>query len=80
MCKNLYNLLETVTSNTNWNDISNDGKQARAVFTTICLAFEYEADTAATDGMLLDLYNNYIDGNYDINYLTFETYMVEHII
>ncbi len=76
----LYNLLETVTRNTNWNDFRTDGEQARAVFTTICLALDYEADTAVTDGILLKLYNDYIDGVCNINYEMFENYMVENII
>lgn len=80
MYKQLYNLLETVTDNTNWNDIKADGKQARAVFTTICLMFDYEADTAATDGILQKLYCEYIEGIYNISYATFENYMIEDIV
>lgn len=76
----LYNLLETVTGNTNWNDFRTDGEQARAVFTTICLVFDYEADTAATDGILQMLYNDYIGGNCNISYATFENYMIENIV
>lgn len=80
MKEELFNLLETVTDNTNWNDFKADGTQARAVFTTICLAFDYEVDTAETDELLQNLYCEHIDGIYNISYATFENYMIEDIV
>lgn len=54
-------------------------KQARAIFTTICLVGYIDADTAECDNMLLNLYNEAAMENL-IEYNDFEAFMIELIV
>lgn len=54
-------------------------KQARAIFTTMCLVGYIDADTAECDNILLNLYNEAIGENV-MKYDDFEMFMVELIV
>lgn len=54
-------------------------KQARAIFTTICLIGYIDADTAECDNILLRLYNE-TDVRLIMSYDNFEMFMVELIV
>lgn len=55
-------------------------RQARAIFTTICLAENIDADTAACDIILQDLYYSADIATLDIGYDEFKNYMVKLIV
>lgn len=79
MKEKLFEYLETFMIQNNWFD-EYIPKQARAIFTTICLVGNIDADTAACDNMLLELYNKADMKTIDISYDDFEEYMIELII
>lgn len=54
-------------------------KQARAIFTTMCLVGYIDADTAECDNILLSLYNETIGENV-MSYDEFEMFMIELIV
>lgn len=79
MKNELLNYLENFMIQNNWLD-EYTPKQVRAIFTTICLVGNIDADTATCDNMLLKLYNNADMESIDISYGDFEDYMVELIV
>lgn len=79
MKKELFEYLENFMIQNNWLD-EYTPKQARSIFTTICLIGNIDADTAACDNMLLELYNKADMESIDISYDDFEEYMVELIV
>lgn len=79
MKNELFNYLEDFMIQNNWLD-EYMPKQARAIFTTICLVENIDADTAACDNMLLELYNKADIECCDISYDDFEEYMIELIV
>lgn len=79
MKKELFEYLENYMIQNNWLD-EYTLKQARAIFTTICLVGNIDADTAACDNMLLELYNKADMESIDISYDDFENYMVKLIV
>lgn len=79
MNNKLFKYLENFMIQNNWLD-EYTPKQARAVFTTICLVKNIDADTGACDDMLLELYNKADMESIDISYEDFENYMVELIV
>jgi len=79
MKEQLFKYLEDFMIQNNWLD-EYTSKQARAVFTTICLVGDIYADTATCDNMLLKLYNKADIKSCDISYDDFEGYMVELIV
>ena len=70
--------LEQFLIQNNWDD-SYTKEQARAIFTTICLVENIDADTAECDGILVHLY---IKAGIDelCSYDEFDNYMVELIV
>ena len=79
MKEQLFDYLENFMIQNNWLD-GYAPKQARAVFTTICLVGNIDADTAACDNILLELYNKAdMEGIY-IDYDDFEEFMIELIV
>lgn len=79
MKKELFEYLGNFMIQNNWLD-EYTPKQARAIFTTICLIENIDADTAVCDNMLLELYNKADMESIDINYDDFEDYMMELIV
>lgn len=79
MEEKLFKYLKDFMIQNNWLD-EYTPKQARAIFTTICLIGNIDADTAACDNMLLELYNKADIESVDINYDDFESFMVELIV
>lgn len=79
MEEKLFKYLKDFMIQNNWLD-EYTLKQARAIFTTICLIGNIDADTAACDNMLLELYNKADIESVDINYDDFESFMVELIV
>lgn len=79
MKEQLFNYLENFMIQNNWLD-EYTPKQARAIFTTICLVGNIDADTAACDNMLLELYNKADIKSIDISYDDFEEFMIELIV
>lgn len=79
MKKQLFEDLEDFMIQNNWLD-EYTSKQARAIFTTLCLVGNIDADTAACDNMLLELYNKADMESIDISYDEFEEYMIELIV
>lgn len=79
MKNELFKCLENFMIQNNWFD-EYTPKQARAIFTTLCLIGNIDADTAACDNMLLELYNKADMESIDISYDNFENYMVELIV
>lgn len=75
----IFEYLENFMIQNNWLD-EYTPKQARAIFTTICLVGNIDIDTAACDNMLLELYNKADIETIDISYDDFESYMVELIV
>ena len=56
MREKLFDYLEEFMIQTNWLD-EDTPEQARAIFTTLCLIGNVDADTSICDNMLLILYN-----------------------
>ena len=56
----------------------NTMNQARAIFTTICMLEDIEADTFLSDNMLLDLYS--LLEHTDFTQEEFENFMLEDIV
>lgn len=79
MKNELFNYLENFMIQNNWLD-EYTPKQARAIFTTICLIGNIDADTAVCDNMLLKLYNKADMECCDISYDDFEKFMIELIV
>lgn len=79
MKNELFDYLENFMIQNNWLD-EYVPKQARAIFTTICLIGNIDADTAACDNMLLELYNKADMESIDISYDDFEGFMIELIV
>lgn len=79
MKNELLNYLENFMIQNNWLD-EYTPKQARAIFTTICLVENIDADTSVFDNMLLELYNKADMESIDISYDDFEDYMVKLIV
>ena len=79
MIKELFNYLKSFMIQNYW-DNENVKEQARAMFTTICVVGEIEADTNICDNMLLELYESSALADIDENYNEFEEFMIEHII
>lgn len=79
MKEKLFKYLENFMIQNNWLD-EYTPKQARAIFTTICLVGNIDADTAVCDNMLLELYNKADMESIDISYDDFEEFMIELII
>lgn len=75
----LYSYLETYLIQNNWEDeYTKTG--ARSIFTTICLVCNIDADTAACDQMLRELYVKSDAQSADVSYDDFENFMIEYII
>lgn len=79
MKNELFVYLEDFMIQNNWLD-EYTSKQARSIFTTICLVGNIDADTAVCDNMLLELYNKADMESIDISYDDFEDYMVGLIV
>lgn len=79
MKEQLFNYLEDFMIQNNWLD-GYTPKQARAIFTTICLIRNIDADTATCDNMLLELYNKADMESMDISYDDFEEFMIGLIV
>lgn len=79
MKNELLNYLENFMIQNNWLD-EYTPKQARAIFTTICLVGNIDSDTVACNNMLLELYNKADMESIDISYDDFEDYMVKLIV
>lgn len=75
----LFKYLESFMIQNNWLDEYTQ-KQARAIFTTICFVGNIDADTAACDNMLLELYNKADMESIDISYDDFEEFMIELMV
>lgn len=71
----IYKWLKIFINHSDWINI-NMQEQARALFTTLCIIGDVEADTSICDNMLLELYNNLGTQNIDIQYNDFENFMV----
>ena len=79
MGKKLYEKLKQFMIEENWYSNENIPRQVRAMFVTICIVENIEADTAAAENMLLDLYSN--TGLEDLmEYEDFENYMYEYMV
>lgn len=79
MIKEIFDILKDFMIQNYW-DNKNVKEQARAMFTTICVIGEIEADTNICDNMLLELYNSSALADIDESYDEFENFMVKHII
>lgn len=79
MKNELFKYLEDFMIQNNWID-EYTPQRARAIFTTLCLVENIDADTADCDNMLLKLYNKADMESIDISYEDFENYMVELIV
>lgn len=79
MKEQLFDYLENFMIQNNWLD-EYTPKQARAIFITICLVRNIDADMAACDNMLLELYNKADMESIDISYDDFEGFMIELIV
>ena len=79
MLNELYTKLKYFMITENWYSNENIPRQARAMFVTICIVGDFEADTSVTDNMLLDLYCS--TGIEDLmEFEDFENFMYEHIV
>lgn len=78
MKEKLYNYLESFMIENDWQD-EYTPKQARAIFTTICLVGNIDADTRPCDEMLATLYWRAALEEI-IDYDDFEKFMIELII
>ena len=77
--KELYKYLKQFMLEENWYSNENIPRQARALFVSICIVEEIEADTAAADNMLLELYtSSKLDDL--MEYEDFENFMYEYMI
>ena len=79
MMSELYKVLKNHMISNYWDDI-NVKEQARAIFTTICIVGDLEADMNLTDNMLLELYNSSALEELGITYQEFETFMIKDIV
>jgi len=79
MFNELYGYLKTYMVQYDW-DEEHTKKQARSIFTTICLYCDINADTAPCDYMLYELYNMADIQELDVSYDEFENYMLEYIV
>lgn len=79
MKERLFDYLEDFMIQNNWID-EYTPKQARAIFTTICLVGNIDADTAACDNILSELYNKADIKSIDVSYENFEKFMIELIV
>lgn len=79
MSKEIFKCLKNYMISNYWDD-TNVKEQARAMFTTICIMEDLEADTNVCDNMLLELYTSSALEELDISYEEFENFMVKHII
>lgn len=81
----LIDYLESFMMESDWTEGNmeeqnfNTAEQARAIFTTICLIGNIDADTSVCDNMLLHLYDRTIGENI-MSYDEFEGFMVELIV
>lgn len=78
MKKELRKYLEQFMIQNNWDDECTP-RQARSIFTTICLTENIDADTAECDGILAHLYVK-TAMNELMSYDEFESYMIELIV
>lgn len=78
MKKELRKYLEQFLIQNNWDD-EYAKEQARAIFTTVCLMENIDADTAECDGILAHLF---VKAAIDdiVSYDEFENYMVKLIV
>lgn len=72
----LYEELMQLVREYEWFDI-NIKEQARAIFTTICVVWDIQADTGECDSMLSNLYEQ---AGLKIDYDDYYNYMVELIV
>lgn len=79
MIKELFEQLKQFITEHGWYSNENIPQQARAMFVTICMVGDIEADTCMAENMLLDLYCN--TGLESLmEYEDFENYMYEYIV
>ena len=78
MKKELRKYLEQFMIQNNWDD-EYTHKQARSIFTTICLIENIDADTAECDAILAHLYVKAAMDEF-MSYDDFEDYMIELIV
>lgn len=79
MVEALYEYLKQVMAQSNWLD-GNIPKQARAIFSTICILGHIQADTAVYDRMIFDLYESPGMKDAGISCDEFDLFMCEYIV
>ena len=81
MMKELFGRLKQFVAEhgCDWYSNENIPQQARAMFVTICMVGDIEADTCIADNILLDLYYNTGLENL-MKYEDFENFMYEYIV
>lgn len=79
MKEELLKYLKQFMLQSNW-DYENTPKQARALFTTLCLIGNIDADTRECDEILYALYAESDISELDIAYGDFENFMLELIV
>jgi hypothetical protein len=79
MFEQLSNYLKTFMIQNNWND-EYTPKQARAIFTTICLYYGLCPDTCLVDNLLIELYNSCDLESCDVSYDEFDLFMCELLV
>lgn len=79
MSNKIYEKLKQFMIEENWYNNENIPRQARAMFVTICIMEDIEADTAAAENMLLDLYVSSALEDL-MEYDEFENYMYEYMV
>lgn len=73
-------LMKLICDITDFNsDIDPTARQARAVFTTICITLHIEADTSKSDMLLGEMYEM-LTNNVIIDYSDFKTFMLADIV
>ena len=79
MVKELYGKLKHFMITENWYSNENIPRQARAMFVTICIVGDIEADTNEAENLLLDLYCTTGIENL-MEYEDFEKFMYEYMV
>lgn len=78
MLNEMFDYLKSFMIESYWEDAAKE--QSRAIFTTICLMGNIDADTSTCYNLLHELWSAAAIGDLGVDYDEFEDYMVELIV
>lgn len=79
MLNKMFEYLKSFMIENYWEDTYSK-KQSKAMFTTICLIGNIDADTNVCDSILFELWSSAAIGDCGVDYDEFESYMIDLIV